>query len=700
MRATVFIIVLSIVLLSTVSLAGDSFRLAERIHLSGRAQSNDPLSMGAKTDVPGMINYQGTLTDDGGVALDTAVAMTFSIYTDSVGGTQVWTETQPAIKVISGLFNVLLGCVNAISDTVFNDPERWLGIQVGGDPELELRQRIAAVGYAFRAAEADTAEYARSAPAVSDGDWTVSDNILHPVGEYGLSMRSSNVMHGQHDSTHVNFGIACTTGTSGQDYEYCTVGGGWSNTASGDRATVGGGWSNTAGSWSVTVGGGNYNIASDPYATVGGGYSNTASHLWATVGGGYGNTAKGYISTVSGGYYDTVNAVYGGVAAGYSNLAGDETADTSAFVGGGYDNSAIARYATVDGGQSNTASDRHAAVGGGYNNTASGYASTVGGGSENTASGDWATISGGLDNTTSGYRYATVGGGWFNNASCWSATVGGGSNNTANAIYGGVAAGYSNIAGDESEDSCAFVGGGYGNSAIAKYATVGGGYNCNSYGAYSFTVGSCSEVPPSYSNSAAFNGQSATASGQTRVGNISKTSGAFTIDHPIEPMNKILNHYFVESPEMVLIYRGVTVISPDGRAEVHLPDYFDALSRNPMVQLTGVGTSDVYVSEKVTGNRFVIGGKPNTEVYWTVTGDRKDQSAEITRILMPVEQLKEGALAGHFLDDDYLASTMSQLQRMGLAGKFRYRTQAGREKYERSRQALEQASQMEQGKRD
>jgi len=233
------------------------------------------------------------------------------------------------------------------------------------------------------------------------------------------------------------------------------------------------------------------------------------------------------------------------------------------------------------------------------------------------------------------------------------------------------------------------VGGGYHNFASGSHATVGGGRENAASGPYSFTVGYDSDVPSFYSNSAAFNGQTATASSQTRVGALSKASGTFTIDHPTDPMNKILNHYFVESPEMVLIYRGVAIIDSDGRTEVYLPEYFDALNRNPMIQLTGVKTSDVYVSEKVTGNRFVIGGKPGAEVYWTVTGDRKDQSAEITRILMPVEQLKEGDLAGHSLDDDFLASTMSQLERMGEAEKFKFRTPGGQEKYERSLRALD-----------
>jgi len=51
-------------------------------------------------------------------------------------------------------------------------------------------------------------------------------------------------------------------------------------------------------------------------------------------------------------------------------------------------------------------------------------------------------------------------------------------------------------------------------------------------------------VPAGYDNSAAFNGQTATASNQLCCGVLSKTGGSFTIDDPIDPQNKILNHYF------------------------------------------------------------------------------------------------------------------------------------------------------------
>ncbi|MFC1683670.1 hypothetical protein ACFL0G_05650 [Candidatus Zixiibacteriota bacterium] len=149
------------------------------------------LSTAALAEVPGLMNYHGTLTDSGGVVLDTTVAMTFSIYNDSLGGSTVWTETQPWVEVSAGAFNVLLGSVNSIPDTVFNAPGRWLGVQVGGDPEMTPRRQITAVGYAFRSAESDTAGYAHSAGGGGggdDGDWTISGDDMYAgiAGRVGI----------------------------------------------------------------------------------------------------------------------------------------------------------------------------------------------------------------------------------------------------------------------------------------------------------------------------------------------------------------------------------------------------------------------------------------------------------------------------------------------------------------------------------
>ena len=224
-------------------------------------------------------------------------------------------------------------------------------------------------------------------------------------------------------------------------------------------------------------------------------------------------------------------------------------------------------------------------------------------------------------------------------------------------------------------------------------ATVAGGGGDTSAADYSFTTNANSAVPSGYDNAAAFNGQTATASNQTRVGTLSKASGTFTIDHPLDPHGKILNHYFIEGPEMLNIYRGNVVLDATGRAEVELPGYFDALNRNPQVVLTGIGSSDVYLVEEVSGNRFTIGGKPGTKVNWIATGERKDVSAEITRRMMPVEQPKTGALAGRMLDDDFLSGCMDQLVREGEAQGIDFRTAGGRQRYEKMKRQLREAGQ-------
>ncbi|MGQ9708754.1 MAG: hypothetical protein ACUVUR_07785, partial [bacterium] len=203
---------------------------------------------------------------------------------------------------------------------------------------------------------------------------------------------------------------------------------------------------------------------------------------------------------------------------------------------------------------------------------------------------------------------------------------------------------------------------------------------------YSFAANYASRVPDSYPNSAAFNGQTATASSQLRCGIISKAGGSFTIDHPLDHRGKVLNHYFIEGPEMRNLYDGEVVLDASGRATVYLPDYFSLLNRKARIQLTGVGTSDVYVAEDVKGNVFVIGGKPGTKVYWQVTGERQDVSAEVIRRMMPVEQTKTGELVGRMLDDEFLSGCLKQLEREGKAEGLDFRTPAGRRRYEESQQ--------------
>jgi hypothetical protein len=118
------------------------------------------------------------------------------------------------------------------------------------------------------------------------------------------------------------------------------------------------------------------------------------------------------------------------------------------------------------------------------------------------------------------------------------------------------------------------------------------------------------------------------------------TFKAFEIDHPLDPKNKILRHFCMEGPEALVIYRGVAVINKNGEAEVKLPQYVDALSRDPHIQVTPVGDTQVHVKKDVLANEFVIGGEAGTKVYWQVTAERDDPRARLERIYRPVEQEK------------------------------------------------------------
>ena len=542
----------------------------------------------------------------------------------------------------------------------------------------------------------------------NDSDWVRGgDSVLYTVHQLGLVRGGDNTVRGTDPYTYVNFGVGCTTGTASLQTTGITVCGGVRHYAAREYSTVAGGFYNKAGARYAFIGGGDNNDATGDGAVIAGGHDNTASGYGSFVGGGgviglwpSGNTASGNYAAIVGGThnqatanyafvgsgdYDSARAAYSAVVSGWSNRAAATAAETAAAVVGGRNNQALGKYSFVGGGKDNIASAYGATVAGGERDSAGGYYSAVGGGLRNSADSMCAFVGGGADNIASD-DYAVVVGGYDNAASGPASTVAGGRLNTASGSRAAIGGGYDNTA----SGTYPTVGGGYTNTASGDYSTVAGGLSCDALASYSFAVGSGSTVSSGHTNSAALNGQTTTASGQTRVGALSKASGTFTIDHPLDPSGKILNHYFVESPDMSNVYSGSVVLNAVGRGEVKLPDYFDALNRNPRVQLTGVGTSDVYVVEKPAGNRFVVGGKPGVEVYWQVTGDRKDPSAEITRIIMPVEQPKTGALAGHSLDDEFLSGCMDQLVREGKAQGIDFRTPAGRQRYEQTRPMAEE----------
>jgi hypothetical protein len=198
--------------------------------------------------VPKMLNYQGYLTDTEGIPI---------------------------------VFNVLLGSVDSIPASVFTTgTDRWFELVIGLTDILSPRTRITTMAYAYMATHADTAEYAeyaRTGPGITDDDWfrgTVEplDTVLFTGHYLGIARGGAgNVLYGDSVNSHINFGVACITGTSGQNYRCITVGGGSGNIAAGSYSTIGGGQGNSA-LWSnATVAGGSGNTANEEYTFIGGG---------------------------------------------------------------------------------------------------------------------------------------------------------------------------------------------------------------------------------------------------------------------------------------------------------------------------------------------------------------------------------------------------------------------------------------------
>ncbi len=197
-------------------------------------------------------------------------------------------------------------------------------------------------------------------------------------------------------------------------------------------------------------------------------------------------------------------------------------------------------------------------------------------------------------------------------------------------------------------------------TAWAQSGTCGNGTYTN-YGVYAHATGAaCFNYGVFAAANSGTNNIGIYAQGDYRAGDfqgnvyvggtLSKSGGSFTIDHPLDPANKYLQHSFVESPDMMNIYNGNITTDARGFAEVQLPDYFEALNREFRYQLTVIGQfAQSIIAQEITDRRFVIQtDKPNVKVSWQVTGIRHDVWAENYRI--EVEPMKPERSRGRYLN--------------------------------------------------
>ena len=471
--------------------ASDNAFLLHHAQLPGSAFPSS-LTTNDEITIPKMFSYQGKITDSLGNPVPTdTYQLTFRLYTQPAGGTPFWNETQ-RILVKDGLFSVLLGAVNPIN-TVPENGQMWLSLQVGNAPELTPRLRIVSSPYSYlsqHSAYADTAEYARVAP--TPDSVRIAANSHRLQGKDTSDFDNRFVNENQENSITSSMIV---NGTIQRNDVALNFKAPFADTA--DYARI------SPASESSLVAANSHRLQGKDTSDFDNRFVNENQENSIT-------SSMIVNGTIIGADLNQMNANQGQVLKWNGTTwapANDEIGGDSAWIRGTPDSVlftirqlGIARFGNTLYGNSNARSTHinlgvtsqtgtsamnhyYCTVGGGYGNTASGDTSVIAGGAYNTASGKCAFVGGGRGDTASG-AYSFVGGGYRNKATGGYATIAGGHYNIAD-TYAFVGGGYA----DTASGSYSFVGGGFKNKATGGYATVPGGHNNIARGAYSLAAG-------------------------------------------------------------------------------------------------------------------------------------------------------------------------------------------------------------------
>ncbi|MBI5244804.1 MAG: hypothetical protein HY922_14135, partial [Elusimicrobia bacterium] len=99
---------------------------------------------------PGLINFQGRLTDSSNNPKTGAHEFAFQLWTASPDGDLLWYETQPNVPVANGIFSVQLGAVTPLPPGLFAGTTLYLQVTADG-VVLSPRERLVSSPYAFGA---------------------------------------------------------------------------------------------------------------------------------------------------------------------------------------------------------------------------------------------------------------------------------------------------------------------------------------------------------------------------------------------------------------------------------------------------------------------------------------------------------------------------------------------------------------------
>lgn len=99
-----------------------------------------------------LIPYQGRISDNIGSPYSGSKEMTFALYTVATGGTSLWSEQHNGVTVNQGLFNVMLGSITPIPQSLITDNNQlYLGVTIGSDREMTPRAQLGSVPFAIQA---------------------------------------------------------------------------------------------------------------------------------------------------------------------------------------------------------------------------------------------------------------------------------------------------------------------------------------------------------------------------------------------------------------------------------------------------------------------------------------------------------------------------------------------------------------------
>lgn len=182
----------------------------------------------AFADAPKTMDYQGYLTDAAGTPVNGSRSMVFQLYTVSSAGAPVWSETQPAVTVTNGIYQTILGSVNALN--LAFDQTYYLGVAVGGDPEMVPRQQLTSAPYALGLAPGSTvtlSDSASTATALSVTSNSTNANAFSVTktglngngGSFVINEATNNfgAVYGYTQGTgSAIFGVATTSASAGQ----------------------------------------------------------------------------------------------------------------------------------------------------------------------------------------------------------------------------------------------------------------------------------------------------------------------------------------------------------------------------------------------------------------------------------------------------------------------------------------------------